>query len=211
MASALGEFLSEAVRSGEALTIVYNGGSRPGEPRKVVPVSMTDTLLTCREPDTGAVKAFRIDRIVTAENPGGRRMLNDAQYANQEDAGSHFLFIEAVIQHYGEAFRAAGWNVESSLSSIAVGTYFKNGKPRKTPSIALTYVDPTIQTVLDVVSGQVQEVKRELTGTERPWRVDSWRFRRAKTFKDLEKATDVFVTEVHESSPDSAKTMFASH
>ncbi len=50
---------------------------------------------------------------------------------------------------------------------------------------------------------------REITGRERPWRVDSWRFKEGKTFAQLERAFAVFMTEARASDPTTAKLLWA--
>jgi hypothetical protein len=94
---------------------------------------------------------------------------------------------------------------------LGVGTYFKNGKPRKTPSVAVAFFDRSTDLVWDLEANRTVEVKREPTGSERPWRVDSWRLKEGKSFGLLHSAVEMFLSEVRASDPRRAKGMYAGH
>ncbi|MCX5807747.1 MAG: hypothetical protein NT010_17030 [Proteobacteria bacterium] len=75
----------------------------------------------------------------------------------------------------------------------------------------MIFFDRATDSVWDLEMDNLVEVKRELTGRERPWRVDSWRFKQGKSFGLLHSAVELFLTEVRESNPGLAKQMFAGH
>jgi hypothetical protein len=101
--------------------------------------------------------------------------------------------------------------LHQTSDSFGVGTCFKNGKPKKTPSVWLRYIDPTQEEVFDLETQEILCVEKELTGNERPWRVDSWRLKAGKTYHDLHSAFAMFVQEVRASDPSTAKGAFSGH
>lgn len=119
--------------------------------------------------------------------------------------------ISSFADEYRDTLAELGWHIHEEVESFGVGGYFKNGKPRKTPSIAIAFFGRSTEEVFDVTINDFIEVKRELTGRERPWRVDSWRFREGKTFSSLSCALQLFLQEVRDSDPENSKDMFAGH
>jgi hypothetical protein len=119
--------------------------------------------------------------------------------------------LDEFAKVLNDHFQSIGWYVHNEKDFFGVGTFFKNGKPKKTPSIAIRYFDPSYKEIFDADSGEMVQVKKELTGRERPWRVDSWRFENGRTFSSLDSAMDIFLLEVRESDPATAKGMYAGH
>lgn len=119
--------------------------------------------------------------------------------------------ISSFADEYRDTLAELGWHIHEEVEFFGVGGYFKNGKPRKTPSIAIAFFDRSTEEVYDGTINDFVEVKRELTGRERPWRVDSWRFNEGKTFSSLPSALQLFLQEVRDSDPRDSRGMFASH
>lgn len=104
--------------------------------------------------------------------------------------------MEAALATYGPGLEAAGWRVEFSedsgefpMKTIAVFGSFKNGKPRKTPSLQLEWS----QFAWDAVATPSGEVERaNIRPRVRPFSV------RGKgetvTFAGLERAMHEFLT-----------------
>jgi len=44
------ELIARTAGTGEVVTITYNGGSRPGQPRQIVPISLSNEELVSVEP-----------------------------------------------------------------------------------------------------------------------------------------------------------------
>ncbi len=196
--------------SGEVVTIVYNAGSRPGQAREVVPLSVSTDELVAVEPGLPTRKHYKLARIASVQLSSAEPTINKQASPAVVSDVPRLATLVAYAQRFGPELRGAGWHVYDSEDFLAVATYFKNGKPKKTPSIAIQYSDPTIETVFDYKTGAVNNTTRELTGRERPWRVDSWRFNAGKSFGDLHRAFEVFMAEVRASHPATAKTLSSS-
>jgi len=119
--------------------------------------------------------------------------------------------ISSFADEYRDTLAELGWHIHEEKDFFAVGGYFKNGKPRKTPSVAISFFDRSTEEVFDGTINDFVEVNRELSGRERPWRVDSWRFREGKTFSLLQSALQLFLQEVRDSDHENSKGMFAGH
>lgn len=204
------ELLQTAAGSGEVVTIAYNGGSRPGQARQVVPTSVSNQDLVAVEPGSRINKHYKLDRIAWVELSSGQRALNaEAEPPVVSDVPT-LETLTAYAQHFSPELRAAGWHIYESETSFAVATHFKNGKPRKTPSVSIQYFDPSTETVFDLESGDVKTVTKDLTGHEKPWRIDSWRFKKGKSFGHLQRAFELFIQEARASDPATAKVLFSS-
>lgn len=205
------DLLERAARTGEIVTLAYSGGSRPGQPRQIVIESCSTTDVRAYEPAAHSQKQYKIPKILWAEDSSGKRIVTECPMPEPQLS----LPVFDTLQKYGDylrnEFREGGWHVHEEPNMLGVGTCFKNGKPRKTPSIAVTFFDRTTDFVWDIEVDNVVEAKRELTGRERPWRVDSWRFKQGRSFGSLYSAMELFISEVRGSDPRLAKQMFAGH
>ena len=237
------QLLQRAVDSSTAVTIAYNGGSRPGQARSVVPVSVSKDNLVASESGSTFNKTYKLALIAWVESNGVRA--TNAQVAPPAapkppprvvpDVPSLGSLAEYVDRYRAE-LAAAGWHLHEEKNSFGVATRYKNGKPKKTPSIWLRYIDlaegsGVFDEDLNEILGEVEtitsaslvlsiggdgELASELQ-TERkvgprrpprPWRVDSWRLATGKTFPELQPAFALFIDEVRLSDPATAKGAF---
>ena len=113
-------------------------------------------------------------------------------------------------QPYRAELLAAGWHLYEE-EGFGISGRFKNGKPKKTPSVWIRYFDRSTENVLDLESGEFVTITREFTRQPRPWRVDSWRFAEGKSLADLPAAFALFLEEAGASDPFTAKGVWAGH
>jgi hypothetical protein len=205
------ELLRVVARSGELVTLIYNGGSRPGQARPVVPVSVSDDHLVAIEHGSLAKKTYWLDRIAAVELASGLRATNE-QAAPPVAPLPEVPILGALteyIQYFHSELTGAGWHSYEEKNSFGITARFKNGQPKKTPSVLIRYLDRSTETVFDLDARELRTASREMTGRERPWRVDSWRFKEGKTFAELERAFALFLAEARASDPTTAKNVWA--
>jgi hypothetical protein len=233
-APTVAQLLQRVAGSGETVTIAYNGGSRPGQARPVVPISVSSSNLVASERGAKVNKTYKLALIAWAELSSGVRAIN-AQVSplvapkppprivpDIPNLGA----LAAYVEHYRAELTAAGWHLYEEPSSFGVATRYKKGTPKKTPSIWLRYFEPNVGTstetftdtalVLSVgADGELEshvetiEQKPATRRPARPWRVDSWRLPTGKTFRDLQPAFALFIDEVRSSDPVTAKGAFS--
>jgi hypothetical protein len=209
------ELLRSVAGSGETVTLVYNAGSRPGQARSVVPISVTDENLVVVEPGSHVNKTYKLDKIASVELANGSCATNEQATVPVVAPALPDVPIFKTLAEYVEHFRAeligAGWYLYEEDGLLGIATRFKNGKPKKTASIMIRYFDRSTEVVFDLEAEDLRTIPRELTGRERPWRVDSWRFKDGKTFVELQRAFAIFMAEARASDPSSAKGVWAGH
>ena len=205
------EFLQGIAGTGEIVTIAYGGGSRPGEARQLVVASCSESDFRAYEGTSRQTKQYKIEKVLWAEDGSGRKITSSDNVQVFESALPRLESLDQYAEFLKKEFERAGWYVHRSDGTFGVGTCFKNGKPKKTPSIAISYFDRSSDTVWDLEKNDFVTVKKDLTGRERPWRVDSWRFKEGRAFGSLYSAIELFVEEVRASDPQQAKGMFAGH
>ncbi len=205
------EFLQEMARTGEIITVAYGGGSRSGEARQLVVASCSDSDFRAYEEGYRQAKQYKIEKVLWAEDSSGRKITSKDNVQIFKSALPKFESLEKYVDFFKREFESAGWYVHQSDVFFGVGTCFKNGKPKKTPSIAISYIDRSTDLVWDLEKNDLVTVKKEPTGRERPWRVDSWRFKEGKSFGLLHSAIELFVEEARASDPQKAKGMFGGH
>jgi len=193
--SSFGALLQTVAGSGEIVTVVYNAGSRPGQPRKVIIVTAFSETMTVVEPGNPQSKSYKTNRVASIALPSGEMAFNSAVVA-LPDAG---IPDHPTLAAYADAFRAelqaAGWHVYENETSFGIATFQKNGKPKKKPSASIQFMDRTVETFFDPDTGELKTVPRALTGRERPWRVDSVRLSQGKSLSALKQAMALFIGE----------------
>ena len=190
------EVIQSAIKDAATVSIVYNGGSRPGQARLVIPLSVTSDELVARDPTVKIAKHFKMQKIASAQLTTGE----EARNTQVAPAPVHLAPVLDSFAEYAEFFKnslqGSGFNILEQDNYFAITGFFKNGKPRKTPTAFIQFVDRSTETVLNFESGELEEVKYELTGRERPWRVDSIRLKEGKAFGQLPKAAELFLQEI---------------
>lgn len=207
------ELLRSVAGSGELVSLVYSAGRRPGVARSVVPLFLTENELVAVEPDSTTKKTYRLDRVVSVSLSHGASASN--VQADPEPVALPEVPLFGSLGEYAEYYKAelvvAGWHIAEEIDSFGIATRFKNGKPKKTPSVLIRFFDRSTELVFDMDSQEQRAVPRVLTGHERPWRVDSWRFREGKAVRELRHAFAVFIAEARASRPATAKNLWAGH
>ncbi|NRR29042.1 hypothetical protein HSX11_02485 [Oxalobacteraceae bacterium] len=188
--------LQTAAGSGEIVTVVYNAGSRPGQPRKVLIVSAFSETMTVVEPGNPQSKSYKMNRVASIALPSGEIALNSAVEALPRAGIPDHTTLAAYADAFRAELQAAGWHVYENEISFSVATFQKNGKPKKKPSASIQFMDRTVETVFDPDTGELKTVPRVLTGRERPWRVDSVRLSQGKSLSQLRQAMALFMDEV---------------
>ena len=189
------DVLSKAVESGAIVNIVYNGGSNPGASRSVVPLSITSTELVAREPTLRIAKTFKLSKIASA-TVGEVTVANAHVPPVIAPTTPAFGTLAEYVEHFKPKYVALGWHIVESPEHFGVCGHFRNGRPRKSAVVSIQFMDRSIETSLDTSTGELVTVEHELTGRERPWRVESKLQHQAKAFSDLRKAMAFFALEV---------------
>jgi hypothetical protein len=205
------DFIQNAVKTGESITLAYGGGSRPGQARQLIIASTSETDFRAYENGSNQSKQYKIAKILWAKNNIGLKVTNDESVMSFESATPRFGTLQEYANFLSPDLETAGWHIYHEHDMFGVGTKFKNGQPKKTPSIAVIYIDRTDDVSYDFESNSFVDIKKELTGRERPWRVDSWRFKEGKSFGLLHTAVELLMDEIKASNPLEAKGMFAGH
>ena len=208
------ELLRSIAGSGATVTLVYNAGSHPGQARSVVPVSVSNDELVAVEPGSRVNKTYKLDRIASVELANGLRAANEQVTPPVVSALPDVPDLKTLaqyIEHFRSELIGAGWHLYEEEGSFGIATRFKNGKPKKTASVLIRYFDRSTEVVFDLEAEELKTVPRELTGREKPWRVDSWRFKEGKTMAELQRAFAHFMAEARASNLATAKSVWAGH
>ena len=183
------EQLQAAIQTGEVLTIVYNGGSQPGTTRQISPIKIEGAKVRARCFSSNAVKVFRLEKIEITERPTSNGYVDPIELPKFED-------LDQVAEYYTEHFEKQGWTVESYPDAFLLFDHFKNGKPRKTPALSLTYDEDTSE-----IFWSGEEDDPFVSGKrQKPWSVTG-RSQTFSAFKHLNKAMQKFLNLAANSSP----------
>lgn len=209
----LTELLRYVVGTGELVSLVYNGGSRPGQARAVVPMSISADELVVVIPDSSTKKTYKLSRVATVVLSNGVSATNAHAAPPPPSLPDVPVFgtLAEYAQHFGPELVNAGWHLYEESDSFGIAARFKSGKPKKTPCVLICYIDRSTETIFDMDTQEQRTVPRQLTGRERPWRIDSWRFKEGRSVGELMQAFAVFIVEARASDPTTAKNLWAGH
>jgi len=174
-----------------------------------VPLSVTDVRLVAVEPGSRINKTYKLDSIASVELADGSLATNEQATPPTTTTAlpevPNLKTLTEYVEHFRPELVAAGWHLYEDPESFGIATRFKNGKPKKSPAIKICYFDRSTEVVFDPDANQLKTVPRELTGRERPWRVDSWRFKDGKTLSELQRAFAIFMAEARTIDSNDAK------
>lgn len=193
MSRSIRETLAEACDNGEVVRIIYHGGSQPGTVRSVSIIAVSELEVRARDLAVGSVKTFKLEKMELAEASASTPEYNPAHAPTIELFGSIREVLEAAV----EDLQSLGWHVEIAEQSISLHRFFKNGKPRKTPDILLSYNEYTVDVFVDL-DGLLKEEARK---SSRPYRLDSRNLATAKTFVKMSSAVACFLAEAKKLAP----------
>ena len=129
--------LSEAIETGEILSVIYHGGSQPGSVRQLSPIKVTSREVRARDVSSNAVKTFLVAKMELIGS-----ILTTKQYdPNVINGNVEPASIEEAFQNQVEKLKGIGWHVELEKDSISLHSYFKNGKVRKGADVGITKYD----------------------------------------------------------------------
>lgn len=183
--------LSTAAKAGEAVRIIYHGGSQPGAVREISPIHVTTLEVAARDA-TGIVKTFKLAKIEPAEGAADAPEYD----APHPDTARLPTIIEA-LDGDRPALESLGWHVVITEDLASLRSFFKNGKPRKTADVSLARNEVWVDEVYDREAGVSRErIRKSIL----PYRVES-RFASGWAFDRCDKATAVFLKEAQALAP----------
>lgn len=119
--------LSEAVSSGEILTIKYHGGSQPGAQRQISPISVNGPKVRARCLTSDAVKVFIIEKIeLCGERPDAAEVWEPGRLELQQ-----YESLSDVYAAHSDNLISMGWHVVFEDDRITLHRIRKNGTPLK--------------------------------------------------------------------------------
>ncbi len=178
--------LQEAIKAGEVLKVIYQGGSQPGTLREIAPISIKDGKVSARCFSSNAIKSFVLEKIVIVD---GKRQPEAAEWQPAVKPTPHYESISALIEEEREFLTGLGWYIENDLACLSLHRRFKNGKPLKGSDVSLDYEEYTYDLVVGP-DGELHEENRRKR--QRPWTVRGKK-KDTKTFGSLDRAAEVFL------------------
>ncbi|EMD6530434.1 BRCT domain-containing protein [Citrobacter freundii] len=143
------DLIWSSIDTKDNLSIIYHGGERSGAARDILPLTLLDNF-TLRAADlsspTHPVKTFSLEKI---EMPGVARLPSLPRKRNESKKKQYsvglYKNIEEVHLAFADTLHGMGWHVATYqddaglCNRLDVCDFFKNGKPRKTPVVSLSF------------------------------------------------------------------------
>jgi hypothetical protein len=162
--------LIEAIETGEIINIIYHGGSEPGASRMISPIRIDGDIVMARCTVTNKVKGFSLSKLELAN---GDQQTYTGLHPREEVPIEPDSFLDGIKPYLPE-LSLLGWTLDLNEEGIGLYECFKNGKPRKLPTLYLYF-----------------DSERKL----KPWVMP------AVTFKYFVRAIDHFMDEARKHAP----------
>ena len=180
------DVLMAAIDTGEILTIIYQGGRHPGAARQIQPFQIEDNKIRALDIESGMRKQFIISKIeITDESALQQEYVPDIYHRES-------VSVEDLIEYHSEKMKKLGWVVVAADNKIELFLRFKNGKPRKTPSVGIYYQENVLDYFDDSEGEEAVAVYRK---SKRPW------YAGGKSFKNPQHAFQAFIDEAVKHAP----------
>lgn len=183
--------LSEAKETGEVISIIYHGGSKPGTVRNIAVISISGDKYRARCYDTNSVKTFLIDKteILAKDSP-------ELHHRSERDLIDDSPTLGILFKKIETALISMGWTPEFENNHLALYRSYKNGKRLKRPSAAI-YYDPVAYTYeRDPETREQVSIPHQ---TDRVWHTFTNQGNRS--FKHFDKAARYFIDRIKEAAP----------
>ncbi len=191
----LESILNSAIGTGEIITIIYSGGSKPGTKRDISPILIKDGKVRARCLSSNAVKQFMLNKIkiVNYGESGADNWENVEEQNAKEDDN-----LSGVYETYNVKFKKLGWYVFLEENTFSLHRKQKIAdKPLKASSVSIDYNEYTSDYVMGSDGGIREENVRKST---RPYTLRA-NGKTTKTYGYLSRAIPQLVIWAEELSP----------
>lgn len=142
------------IENGETITIIYEGGSKPGAKRNILPISIKDEKVKARCLSSNSIKHFMLNRIVIANSDENDVPFWEEVTEQEEEA---YESLRDVYEKYSNKLVDLGWYIFLENNSLSLHRKQKRAdKPLKEPSISLDYNEYTSDFVMGL-DGEIRE------------------------------------------------------
>jgi len=128
--------LQEAIETGEILTIIYHGGSQPGTSRQIAPMQINDEKVRARALPNKMSKVFMIDKIEITDSATTELTYSPTKEKIRQPEP---LSLSTGIEPHLADLEKLGWHIEFNDEKAGLHLFNKNGKPKKFPSVSLSF------------------------------------------------------------------------
>ncbi len=184
------QLIQSAIDTKQKINVIYHGGSMSGQPRELGPISIKGNKLRAKCYKTDAFKTFLIERIQIITTDGE---LTEQKHPSVKPTPtiSPEQTLSDVAARITAHFKESEWLVDfnENEQSILIYSRFKNGKPKKSPVLALYYEEYRSDLIINEQTGELDEVTKKRV---KPWIVRSSN-KTATSFGYLNTAAEKFL------------------
>ena len=135
------KILSEAISTGEIITIVYHGGSQPGTKRQISPISISNSKVRARCLSSNETKLFFLSKIQIVSNIDSFKSYNPKfKFYNpnlQKPAADEPCNLSEILSKHIDEFKLLGFHLEIRENSAAAYPVLENGDIVENPDVII--------------------------------------------------------------------------
>lgn len=126
--------LSEAIDTGEIITIIYNGGSQPGTKRQISPINISNSKVRATCLNSNEVKLFSLSKIQIVSNTDSFKSYNPNL---QKPVADEPCNLSEILSKHINEFKALGFHLEIRENYAAAYRILKNGDIGEIPDVVI--------------------------------------------------------------------------
>ena len=126
------KIISEAISTGEIITIVYEGGSQPGTKRQISPISISNSMVRAICLNSNEMKLFCLSKIQIVSNADSFKSYNPN---SQKPAADEPCNLSEILSKHINEFKALKFHLEIRENYAAAHRILENGGIVENPDV----------------------------------------------------------------------------
>lgn len=126
--------MSDAISTGEIITIVYDGGSQPGTKRQISPIRISNSMVRARCLNSNEIKLFYLSKIRIVSNIDSFKPYNPN---SQKPAADEPCNLSEILSKHINEFKALKFHLEIRENYAAAHRVLENGGIAENPDVII--------------------------------------------------------------------------
>jgi hypothetical protein len=128
------KIISDAISTGEIITIVYDGGSQPGTKRQISPIHISNSMVRARCLNSNEIKLFSLSKIRVVSNTDSFKSYNPN---SQKPAADEPCNLSEILSKHINEFKALKFHLEIRENYAAAHRVLENGGIVEKPDVII--------------------------------------------------------------------------
>jgi hypothetical protein len=185
-----------SVETGEVLLVKYNGGSKPGAVREIVPTEIIGNKVQAKCLTSNSTKTFVIEKLELVK----KGATTNSEEWLPETKSTQYASLKDVVDIQGEVIKALGWFFKIEDDVLSLHRYSPKGIPLKGADIILEFNRYSFDAVVDFEREEPEIYAANIRPRKNPWTLRAPSMN-TKVFGTLGKVVEVLLEQAVKHAP----------